>query len=211
MRLLTVNDFYDLLAWYGIPKRVSMDLRLLKDSLPDVSRYMPTISKGEGFYIHGPTGTGKTVLAAWILASYLRAKIGNGEYEIARANLLPQHPDYAPDYAPASAKRYRFMTMSDILDAARPGAPGDSFEGIKKAAVLVIDDLGAEKTTEWAVDRTDNLITYRYNEMLPTIITSNFTLDELMKVHYAPVGSARIPSRLSKMCLMKLMDGKEYR
>ncbi|HUW15136.1 MAG TPA: ATP-binding protein [Anaerolineae bacterium] len=49
------------------------------------------------------------------------------------------------------------------------------------ASLLVIDDLGAERDTEWAVEQLGALLRNRYNERLPTVVTTNLNPDQLGK------------------------------
>ena len=51
-------------------------------------------------------------------------------------------------------------------------------------AVDMMDDLGREKGTEWATERLYVLIDHRYANLLPTVVTTNFDLDELVERGY---------------------------
>ena len=58
----------------------------------------------------------------------------------------------------------------------------EKYEYIKKAPLLLLDDIGAENTTAWSRDEVlGPLLQYRMEEHLPTFFTSNFTLAELEK------------------------------
>lgn len=76
-----------------------------------------------------------------------------------------------------------------------------AFEKAKKADLLILDDLGAEKTTEWVLDKLDNLINYRYIEQKPTVLTTNLSGDQL---------PTRIASRL-KEGVVVVLKGEDYR
>lgn len=52
-------------------------------------------------------------------------------------------------------------------------------ETYRKCGLLILDDLGAEKPTEWVRERIFSIIDYRYGNMLPTWGTSNLTPDKL--------------------------------
>ena len=115
---------------------------------------------GQGLYICGSFGTGKTHLAAAVGISLLKKGI----------NVI-------------------FKTAGDILEDIRKTFDED-YEGINSYAVLdiyrtcdllIIDDLGKEKPTEFTVTSLFSIINARYENMKPTIITSNFTLDNLPK------------------------------
>ena len=51
----------------------------------------------------------------------------------------------------------------------------------KTADLLVIDDLGKERATEWSVPILYRIINDRYENMLPTIITTNYNTDSLIE------------------------------
>jgi len=53
------------------------------------------------------------------------------------------------------------------------------FEQVKTAPLLLLDDLGAESSTPWAEDKLYQLIVYRHNLRIPTIITSALDADEI--------------------------------
>lgn len=77
---------------------------------------------------------------------------------------------------------------------------------MKVTPMLVIDDLGKEKRTDWSQQVLFDVINYRYEHMLPTIITTNFDDTELMNY----VGNATA-SRLNEMSTAIHMNGADYR
>ncbi|MGQ9826036.1 MAG: ATP-binding protein, partial [Desulfotomaculales bacterium] len=83
----------------------------------------------------------------------------------------------------------------------------ERLELLKTLELVVLDELGAEKSSEWVTERLYVIINARYNEMLPTIITSNLEMEELE----ALPGWERIVSRLFEMCHLVKVDGKDYR
>ena len=50
---------------------------------------------------------------------------------------------------------------------------------MRRAWLLVLDDLGAQSTTAWAQEKLFQLLNYRYNAKLPTIVTMSLSLEEL--------------------------------
>jgi hypothetical protein len=50
------------------------------------------------------------------------------------------------------------------------------FDKVREAGVLVLDDLGAENATAWATEKLFQIINYRYNYRMPTVITTNHRL-----------------------------------
>ncbi len=107
--------------------------------------------------IAGGTGRGKTRLAAAI-ANYCRE----------------------------SGKQVMFVVVPDLLDRLRssyspqnPRAFDEVFEQVRSMPLLVLDDLGAQSGTPWADEKLFQLINYRYNACLPTVITTNLTVSHL--------------------------------
>ena len=76
----------------------------------------------------------------------------------------------------------------------------------RKEGVLIIDDLGAVKLTEFVQQITYYIINEREMKMLPTIITSNFDLNEIDNMI-----DPRVSSRISGMCEIKQLVGKDKR
>ncbi len=79
-----------------------------------------------------------------------------------------------------------FVVMPDLLDHLRatfsPDSPvsyDERFEQVRTAPLLILDDLGAHSTTPWAREKLYQIINYRYNARLPTVITSNRRLEEI--------------------------------
>jgi len=79
-----------------------------------------------------------------------------------------------------------FVVVPDLLDYLRgsfaPGSPGSydqRFEEVRDAPVLILDDLGTQSSTPWALEKLFQIFNYRYNARLPTVITSNQKLEEI--------------------------------
>lgn len=103
--------------------------------------------------MYGPTGTGKTYAA------------------IAAAR---QHFLRGAEVA--------FWPAAELLDGLRPGGPDGLWDRlVVDTDVLVIDDLGAHKSTEWADERLDALVNRRWLDERPVVATTNLTPDQLAK------------------------------
>jgi DNA replication protein DnaC len=79
-----------------------------------------------------------------------------------------------------------FVVVPDLLDHLRATySPGSSvtydqrFEAILSAPLLILDDLGTQQTTPWAQEKLYQVFNHRYNARLPTVVTSNRTLEEI--------------------------------
>jgi len=80
------------------------------------------------------------------------------------------------------------------------------------ADLLVLDDLGAEKTSEWVEETMNLIVNTRYNERRPTIFTSNYADipdDTDPNALLFRIGH-RMRSRLHEMCEFIVMDGADY-
>ncbi|GAC1452455.1 MAG: ATP-binding protein [Ktedonobacterales bacterium] len=123
--------------------------------------------------LSGPHGVGKTHLAAAI-ANYQLAQ-GNSVF----FSIVPDLLDHLrAAFAPSSEVTYDEM-----------------FDKVREAGLLVLDDLGAENSTAWATEKLFQLINYRYNFRMPTVITTNVRLlsqmDERIRSRLSDIGLAR--------------------
>lgn len=133
--------------------------------------------------LRGGYGTGKTHLAAAIANYQLSA--GRPVF----FSIVPDLLDHLrAAFAPTSETTY------DVL-----------FDKIREAGLLVLDDLGAENNTAWATEKLFQLINYRYNFRMPTVITTNHKLLSHM--------DERIRSRLSDLGLVRavVIEAADYR
>jgi len=81
-----------------------------------------------------------------------------------------------------SEKTVHFTTVTDMLDKLRPSEDFNSreyFEEIKNVDLLILDDIGQEKSSQWVREKLYMLINHRYNECLPIIFTSNKKIEKL--------------------------------
>jgi DNA replication protein DnaC len=107
----------------------------------------------------------------------------------------------------------RWISAVDLLlqirGTFRPGSENTEesiIEEYSDCRLLVLDDLGAEKTSEWSLQTLYTIIDRRYREERQTIITSNLSLDEL-----ASQVDDRIASRLSELCRVVRLAGEDRR
>ncbi len=123
----------------------------------------------------GPVGVGKTHLAM---------AIGNACIDAGIVTLFATVPDLLDHL------RATFAPISEILY-------DELFERMRNAELLILDDLGAERSSSWAQEKLFQLLNYRYNFRLPTVITMNSKgwtyLDD------------RLQSRLSDLSLVRMV------
>lgn len=108
-----------------------------------------------GLYLYGPFGVGKSRIAGAMTRELVRHNVDS---------LMV----YVPDF------------MREMRDAVQEGSLGEKLDRLKKASVLILDDIGAETLTPWTRDEVlGSILQYRVSEGLPVVYTSNLDLDEL--------------------------------
>lgn len=104
------------------------------------------------------------------------------------------------NYRLQAGKPALFIVVAEFLDHLRSAFSPESqvsydqlFESAKKAPLLIFDDFGEQSATPWAQEKLYQVINYRYNARLPTVITTTCSLDELE----SPISSRLADPRLS--------------
>jgi DNA replication protein DnaC len=152
-------------------------------------RDYPIIDRGILFM--GSVGVGKTHLSVGILRGLIERGISCRFYEF-RSLLKEIQNSYNPNTN---------LTEMDIL------APLFDYD------VIVLDELGSAKPSEWVQDTIGLIINARYNEKKLTILTTNYpdehqsSTDETLSERIG----ARLRSRLYQMCRTVLVEGEDYR
>lgn len=132
-------------------------------------------------YLWGDPGSGKTGLAWGIVRELLR-----DEYRRSRGSDLPMRNVACL----VDVRRY--------LEERRSAIRGDrrSSDRAGTVPVCVLDDLGAERETEWAVETIGLIVAARYEHLRPTIVTSNYSPDDLSERLGDAAQGGRLLSRL---------------
>ncbi len=145
-----------------------------------------------GLLIAGPVGSGKTHLAVAVLAELIDTRGVRGVF-CDFTDLLSR--------IQATFSRSSDESEEDVLQVYR------------EADLLVLDELGARRPTDWARDVLYGLLNTRYNRKKTTILTTNFEDkpakpgDETLELR---VGTP-VRSRLSEMCLLVPLSGPDFR
>ncbi len=164
----------------------------------------------DGLLFVGPIGTGKTHLAVGIIRELVRSKGIRCLFCDYRELLKEIQNSYNP-----SVEATELQILGPIFDA----------------EVLVLDDLGAVKPSQWVWDTVSTVINHRYNEKKATVVTTNFP-DKPASVLEGPVEgfsqaerakaaarnetlgdriTDRMLSRLHEMCRVVELTGPDYR
>jgi DNA replication protein DnaC len=98
------------------------------------------------------------------------------------------------------------MELRDSFREKAERSEREIIEHYSNVQLLVLDDLGAEKTSDFALQSLYIIIDKRYSEMRHTIITSNLSVDEIA----GKVGD-RIASRIAGMCRVIELKGRDRR
>lgn len=100
-------------------------------------------------------------------------------------------------------------TYADFTAALRPRPKVDTeaeMDRFRSVDLLLVDDLAAAKSSEWVEEVTYRLVNGRYEDMRPSIFTSNLALAELKEA----IGD-RVASRLAETCVRVVLDGPDRR
>ncbi len=138
--------------------------------------------EGKGLLFYGVVGTGKSHLAACI------------------ANRLIDDG--------CKVLMTNFTTIVNKLQEKWEGRQA-YIDSIMKYDLLILDDLGAERSTEYMQEQVYNIVDARYRTGLPMIITTNLTGNELKNP--SDIGNARIYDRILEKCHPVKVDGQSIR
>jgi DNA replication protein DnaC len=159
----------------------------------------PLETAGTGLLLTGSIGVGKTHLAVGILQALVSERGATGLFFDYR-DLLKQVQN-----------SYNSQVRETELEILRP---------VFEAEVLVLDELGASKPTEWVWDTVAHILNTRYNDRRTTIITTNYANGAPLstvtdgRVREETLGDRigeRMRSRLQEMCVVVEMQGEDFR
>ncbi len=154
-----------------------------KKAYENVKKYTNKLINGEtnmGLFITGTYGVGKTYLASCIANETIKNNI------TVIFGTLIQLLDFIKDtYKDYNTSDKEYLDLYSSID------------------LLIIDDLGKEKPTEWVLEKLFLIVNNRYNNYLPIVITTNYNRNQLrerlcINKNYSIVDS--IISRLYEMC-----------
>lgn len=167
---------------------------------------LDNIAQGKGMFLKGPVGTGKSHLSVSILRAVLQnhserfgtpasqsAYFGEPVYEgyccsvVSVVDLLGLlRESFSAQQLRAPARRLLRRAQSDAL--------------------VILDDIGAEKPTDWVAEQLYALIDVRYRMLRSTIFTTNSSMKQLE----TQIGSRSV-SRIMEMCEGVKVGGEDWR
>lgn len=154
---------------------------LLRQAIKD-RRVVAALTTGPSLLLLGPTGTGKTYQGYGAVFGITSCGIRG---------------------------KWQAISAADLYARLRPRHGVDSeaeFEKYATTGLLMLDDLGVAKTSEWVEEVNYRLINHRYERDLPTLITSNVPPRDL-----AAVLGERVASRLAEMTERVTLKGSDRR
>lgn len=158
------------------------DLRLSTAATNFSERFRTFYTEGKGLLLFGTVGTGKSYAAACIANRIIE----NGY----------------------SAKMTNFATIiNDLQNISRD--KNEYIRDLNRCDLLILDDLGAERQSQFAQEIVFSVIDSRYSAKLPLIVTTNLTGEELKNPADAQAG--RIYDRILQRCFPLEVNGKSRR
>jgi DNA replication protein DnaC len=183
-RIQLAKEYQPIFIENNFPKRIAQIL--LKE------KFEPLINLPQSSYLYGKVRIGKSTLAAWWMAEWMRIQYQN------RNSYIDCEFTNVTDLLLLLRSSFKSSTMSEL----------DILNKYKKLRFLVLDDMGVEKNSDWTFQALYSIISYRYDNMLPTIYTSNLDLTELAD----KLQDDRITSRIAHDCKdnIILLNNKPY-
>lgn len=147
-----------------------------------VNHFPEFLETGKGLLLYGPTGTGKTYAAC----------------EVANALIGKGVPVLVTNFV-------RLVNTLQGLSDRRQAY----IDSLSKFALLVIDDLGVERKSEFMQEQVYNIVDSRYIAGLPMIVTTNLGINEIKQP--SDIGNKRIYDRILERCFPVEVNGGDRR
>ena len=169
-------------ATFGNFKPTKYNARNLKLCQRYAEKFDLMLEKNQGLLFWGDVGTGKSFAAACIANYLLERKI--------------------------PVIMTSFVKLLEVIQASREEEPA-ILNRLGYAKLVIFDDLGAERGTDYALEKVYNIIDSRYRKSLPMILTTNLTIEEMkrdMDTRYS-----RIYDRIFEICYPMQFTGPSWR
>lgn len=147
-----------------------------------VDQFPEMVKENQGLLFYGVVGTGKSYTAACI-ANELLAKS-------------------------TSVVMTSFVKILQEIQKSQTDE-GVFMEKLNVPKLLIIDDLGTERNTDYALEKVYNVIDSRYRVKMPLILTTNMSLQEMQET--TDIRYKRIYDRIFEMCYPVRVEGRSWR
>lgn len=154
----------------------------LKLCLRYANHFDEMLAKNQGLLFYGGVGTGKTFAAACIANHLLNQRI----------------PVIMTSFVKLLESMQGFSEDDSALIAR-----------LNRSKLLIIDDLGAERSTDYALEKVYDIVDSRYRAKLPIILTTNLSMTELKES--TDIRYTRIYDRIFEMCYPMQFKGQSWR
>jgi DNA replication protein DnaC len=157
--------------------------RAFRIAIAYVKQFAQNEKNNYGLLFYGPVGTGKSFTAACIANALLEQDIS-----------------------------VVMTSFVKILQEIGPGSgvdEGEYIRGLNRARLLIIDDLGAERSTDYAQEKVYNIIDSRVRANKPMILTTNLKMSEMLEC--TDIKFKRIYDRIFEACLPVEVNGTSFR
>ncbi len=165
------------------PPVIDIDRRIVRatqEFAADIDRHLDA---GRGLWFMGPVGTGKTTLAMLVSKAALRLGRSVAIYSLPRL-------------------------LNEIRDTHRAERSHvDLLDRLTAVDLLHIDDVGAERTTDWVLEELYSIVNGRYEDQRSIVITTNILDREALCEQI----TERTVSRLTEMCDELPLGGDDHR
>ena len=169
---------FQAIAERGVPAKLAENFAVAKAYAIDLENQLQA---GHGLLMTGPCGQLKTTMACAIALAAIKEK-----------------------------KSVFFVSMPELLTKLLQDPQDGTFlSKVRERDVVILDDLGMEyqsKKSDWMKGQVDAIITHRYNELKPTIITTNLDADQIIKRY-----DTRFFDRLRDSCYAVISGGESVR
>lgn len=154
-----------------------------------VDRFNEMKEKNLGLLLFGAPGTGKTYIAFCIANELINRMVP--VIAISSIGILNKIKE--------TYKKYGNEGEIEVINS------------LKNASLLILDDLGAENSTDWAREKIYEIIDSRYRDKKPIIVTTNLKLEQLMEKMAGGDKVYRTYDRIIEMCTPVEVKGKARR
>lgn len=158
--------------------------RQLKICRKYVDTFDEMLKKNQGLMFCGNPGTGKSYAAACIANALIDMKV--------------------------PVTMISFVKLISEIQKNKDGNDEETIVGkLNRVKLLILDDLGAERATDYALERVLNIIDSRYRSKKPMILTTNLSLKQMQQTD--DIRYARIYDRVFEMCYPVEFKGPSWR